>query len=54
MEDGADEQARWLLLMVIASIILGSLVLWVRDDYRFKPIIESNREFFPALKVDPP
>lgn len=54
MEDGADEQARWLLLMVVVSIILGLLVLWVRDDYRFEPIIESNRNFFPALEVDSP
>jgi hypothetical protein len=54
MEDGADDQARWLLLMVVASVILGLLVLWVRDDYRFDPIVESNKKFFPALEVDPP
>jgi hypothetical protein len=54
MEDGVDENARWLLLMLVSAIILGLVVLWVRDDYRFESIVESNRNFFPALEVDPP
>lgn len=51
MEDG---QARWLLAMVVGALVLGLVVLWVRDDYRFDEILESNRNYFPALEVESP
>ncbi|MFB6344879.1 MAG: hypothetical protein ABEK50_03790 [bacterium] len=44
----------WYLGLILVAITLGCLVLALRDDYRFKPIIESNKDYYPALTVRPP
>jgi hypothetical protein len=49
-----ENQAKWLLFMVIAAFVLGLVVIYVKDDYRFKPIIKSNQNYFPSIEVEAP
>lgn len=51
MDEG---QARWIAIMVLAALILGLVVLYVRNDYRFEPIIESNKNYYPSVRVEAP
>lgn len=49
-----DDQSQWLLAILVGALALGLVVLWVRDDYRFDEIIESNRNYFPSVDVEAP
>lgn len=49
-----EGQSWWLLLMVGAAFVLGLLVMTVKDDYRFEPIIKSNKKYYPSVPVESP
>lgn len=49
-----DGNSWWLLGLLGAAFVLGLMVLAVKDDYRFRPIIESNKHYYPSVSVSSP
>jgi hypothetical protein len=51
---GDDQDATWIIIMVIGALLCGLVVLYLKPDYRFEEIIESNKNYYPAIEPEPP
>jgi len=52
VDDNVD--AMWLVYLILGALVCGGVVLFLKPDYRFESIIESNKNYYPAINVAPP
>ncbi len=50
-DPGADG-TKFLILLMVISLIAGGLVLVVKSDYRVKDNLLSNIEYYPHIKQE--
>lgn len=43
-----EEESKFLLALVFATLILGIVVLLFKSDYRIDKIWESNKDYYPS------
>lgn len=51
---GDDQDATWLIVMVVGALLCGLIVLYLKPDYRFNEIIRSNEHYYPAIEPTAP
>lgn len=51
---GEEADATWLIILLAGAVICGLLVLFLKSDYRFDEIVQSNENYYPAVKATPP
>jgi hypothetical protein len=47
-----DKQAKALIIMMGASLLIGVLILVFKPDYRIDNILDTNRDYFPLAKIE--
>lgn len=51
MEDSGSA-TRFLVVLLLITIIAGGLVLVIKSDYRLRDNVLSNIEYYPHIQVD--
>jgi hypothetical protein len=46
-----DQGRLFLVALLLTTLALGGFVLVFKSDYRFEPIIQSNEEYYPHIKL---
>lgn len=47
-----DKQAKALVVLMAAALLLGALVLIFKSDYRIDNILDTNRNYFPLATIE--
>ena len=42
---------KMLIIMLLASFAVGAIVMLIKRDYRIDDIIQSNRDYYPNVRV---
>ncbi len=50
----SEQQILWLVGMVVGAFICGLVVLMLNSSYRFEQNLESNKQYYSSIKVEPP
>lgn len=51
MNDAGDS-TRFLVVLLLITLLLGSLVLVIKSDYRISSNMLSNMEYYPHIQVE--
>lgn len=48
----SNEATRFLIVLLVVTLMTGALVLVVKSDYRINDNVLSNLEYYPHIKLD--
>ena len=48
----SNESTRFLIVLLVVTLMAGALVLVVKSDYRISDNVLSNLEYYPQIKLD--
>lgn len=48
----SNDATRFLIVLLVVTLMTGALVLVVKSDYRIRDNVLSNLEYYPHIKLD--
>jgi hypothetical protein len=48
----SNDATRFLIVLLVVTLMTGALVLVVKSDYRIRDNMLSNLDYYPHIKID--
>lgn len=48
----SNEATRFLIVLLVVTLMTGALILVVKSDYRIRDNILSNLDYYPHIKIE--